>query len=129
MRVTELERLTQLYADAGDEEIREALRQGPEAYRPEAWQLILAESLRRGLRRRSAVRSSGKPAPQNRYEWTPGLLVGLVAAGAVAIWVFRLMVRSGGGRGVLQASAAVFLVTWFGVALAVDWRRWWPGQR
>ena len=138
--MTELERLTRRYAAAGDEELRDAVRVGPEGYRPEVWRVIHAEVSRRGLRtrggvRRGPARSAGaqlsrRPAP----EWTPGLLIGIVPAGVAAAGAFRVMagVGMGGGRGsrgLVIGTAVIFAGVWFGVALGVDWRRWWPGRR
>lgn len=32
-------------------------------------------------------------------------------------------------RGTLARLVAIFFGVWGGIALLVDWRRWWPGRR
>ncbi|WP_284350399.1 hypothetical protein [Roseisolibacter agri] len=130
------ETLARHYAAAPDEELREARRLGPEAFRPEAWRVIQSELGRRQLRRvreRSPAvarpRGASRSAPEQG--WTPGLLVGLAVAVLAVAGTLRLMIRGPvyGGRGSAQLLVLLFFIVWFGTALIVDWRRWWPGRR
>jgi hypothetical protein len=132
--------LARRYAEASDAELREAVAIAPAGFRPEAWRVIHAEAVRRHVGRQVEPHRPMPAAPlgrthgPNRDEWTPGLLTGIVPAGAAAMAAFRAMVDAGmgngqGARGVVMGVGVIFFVVWFGVALLVDWRRWWPGRR
>ena len=127
--------LSCLYSAASDEELREAARIGPDGYRPEAWRVIHEELTRRGLRTASGGRGAARraapdaPSARGRRRWTPGLVVGIVPAGAAAVGALRVMMHTGMARGVLIFTAVIFFCVWFGIALVIDWRRWWPGWR
>ena len=133
--MSDFDALVRHYAAASDEELREARRLGPEAFRPEAWRVIQAELGRRQLprqrdpsRERARVGAAGRAASGRR--WTTGLLVGIVPAGMAVLVTVRAMAHAqAGGRGTLRMLAVLFFIVWFGVALLVDWRRWWPGRR
>ena len=56
-------------------------------------------------------------------------MVGIVPAGVAAAGALRVMMHAGMARGVLMFTAVIFLCVWFGIALVIDWRRWWPGLR
>lgn len=139
--MTDHDALVRRYATASDAELQEAARLGPSAYRPDAWRVIHAELSRRGLRarggrgRRAARHAGGRPPTDPaRGEWTPGLAVGLVPAGVAAAGAARAMAHAGmaagtGARGLVVGAAVIFVAVWFGVALIVDRRRWWPGRR
>ncbi len=130
------EELKRRYAAASDAELREARRLGSEAFRPEAWAVIQAELGRRQLRRergRPRVRVHPREAARAAAsrEWTPGLLVGIVPAGIAAVAALRALGGVGmlNGRGGLAGPVVIFFSVWFGIALVVDWRRWFRGSR
>jgi hypothetical protein len=132
----DLEALTRRYAAASDEELREAEGIGPGGYRAEAWRVIHAELVRRGLRRADAERPkvsnvgwvAGGRAP--RDEWTAGLFVGIVPAGLAAVAAFRALIAPVRmGRLIVYGPIIVFFGVWFGIALLVDLWRWRRGRQ
>ena len=127
---SELDELERRYAEASDDELREASKLGKESYRPVAWNVIQAEIRRRGdsFRPRSQspigrVRAGIRPA-----KWTTGLTLGLIIAVPLVIETFRRMVKAGVGGGPRGGGGwilfGIFVIVWFGVALLYDLSRW-----
>ena len=131
-----VEDLVRRYADATDDELREARSLGKDSYRPEAWSVIQAE-----IRRRGESFQPGRPRHLRTFRtkkgsgrWTTGLTLGLLVAVPLVAETARRMYQAGmfGGRrprGGPAVLIALFVVVWFGVALFYDLTRWLRHRR
>ena len=131
--MNDAESIARHYANASDEELREARRLGPDAFRPEAWVAIQSELGRRHLPRTPGhprrARQAANAFVRQQAKWTPGLTVGAFVATGVTLAALVAMPFLIGGRRRLGVPIGLFLAVWFGTALLIDWRRWWPRGR
>jgi len=128
--------LAQRYAAYTDEELRTASDEGAAAYTAEAWAALRAELRRRRLH---VPQLQGEPRPRPASgarprrptaRWTLGLLIGLPVALVTTLYSARRLLLEAGfiGRGILLYLSGIFFIVLFGVALLVDFRRWYPKQ-
>lgn len=128
-------RLTRYYAERSDDELREAATAGPASYRPEAWQVIVAELARRGLRVPPTVAPKPSLAEGAIAEsrallgpWSVGMRIALLPAVGAMVVAYRELARFTPVRGLVLAGAVGFGV-WILVGVPIDLVRHHSGRK
>jgi len=107
--------LDEYYRKLSDEELQDAAREGRDAYRPDAWQVIQSELARRG--RSGFPRRRGGREPRDR-----GGSVGMAIAFFPAVAIAGAVITNFAGRGgrMILVAIGMGLMTWIGLGVWID---------